>query len=53
MVDAQEGIAQRDPNRGLRERLRRIHPAETPVDGVDELEVAVKDLQDLARNRLA
>jgi len=53
MVDDQEGFAERDPNRGLRERLRRITPAETPVDVVDEIGVAVKDLQDLARNRLA
>jgi len=52
MVNPQEGITQRDPNRGLRERLRRILPADTTTSAL-ELEVAVKDLQDLARNRLA
>lgn len=50
MMDAREGIAHTDRNRGLRDRLRRILPAETLVDGMDELEVAMKELQDLARN---
>lgn len=53
MVEAQNGIAQTDPNRGLRDRLSRIPEAEASVDAADELEVAVKDLQDLARSRLA
>jgi hypothetical protein len=52
MANVKEGIGQVDPNRGLRDRLRHI-PPETSVVGVDELEVAVKDLQELARNRLS
>jgi hypothetical protein len=51
MTHGQESITQTDPNRGLRDRLSRLGQA-TDV-GAAELEVAVKDLQDLARNRLA
>jgi hypothetical protein len=51
MMQGQESIRQTDPNRGLRDRLSRL--GEVTDVGAAELELAVKDLQDLARNRLA
>jgi hypothetical protein len=51
MAHGQVSIAQTDANRGLRDRLSRLSQA-TDV-GAAELEMAVKDLQDLARKRLA
>jgi hypothetical protein len=47
-----ESITQTDRNRGLRDRLSRMSGEATDL-GAAELEVAVKNLQDLARNRLA
>jgi hypothetical protein len=51
-MDEQVGTSQIDPNRGLRDRLGRTR-AGTSLRKDAELTLAVNDLQDLARSRLA
>jgi hypothetical protein len=46
-------VSPRDRNRSLRERLGRSSEGHTIDLSTTELEIALKDLQDLARARLA
>jgi hypothetical protein len=52
-MDVQRTIAQIDLNRGLRDRLGDQIESDASVDHAAELTLAVKDLQDLVRSRLA
>ena len=52
-MDESITFPQIDTNRGLRDRLSDNAAAGTSVDHAMELTLAVKDLQDLAKSRLA
>ena len=52
MADERRVVTQTDRNRSLRDRLSRGTAGRTIDLSITELEIAVKDLQDLARARL-
>ena len=52
-MDVQGRIAPLDVNKALRDRLGRNRTAATSIRQAAELEMAVNELQDLARSRFA